>query len=170
MSAHEIETLTEASIRVLDRSEGLDHRSMFKNLYDFEGAFDTGFTRLRLMEILIKRRFAIPSREQAIANECVTDSARYGKIHLSTGGTASMKACIIAPSRLRIIWAPNPVVPSLCRGAMTCRPARRYATGILPIMEYSEMTENKRSDLLWDTGKELPEAGNAAISTETAIG
>jgi hypothetical protein len=58
VSMHEIESLTEASIRLLDRTEGLDHRSMFKSLYDFEGAFDTGFTRLRLLGILLKRRFA----------------------------------------------------------------------------------------------------------------
>ena len=58
MSMHEIEALTEASIRLLDRTEGLDHRSMFKSLYDFDGAFDTGFTRFRLMDILLKRRFA----------------------------------------------------------------------------------------------------------------
>jgi hypothetical protein len=41
MSMHEIESLTEASIRLLDCTDGLDHRSMFKSLYDFEGAFDT---------------------------------------------------------------------------------------------------------------------------------
>jgi hypothetical protein len=58
MGMHEIEALTEASIRLLDRTEGLDHRSLFKSLYDFEGAFDTGFTRLRLLDILLKRRFA----------------------------------------------------------------------------------------------------------------
>jgi hypothetical protein len=58
MGMHEIEALTEASIRLLDRTEGLDHRSMFKSLYDFEGAFDTGFTRFRLMDILLERRFA----------------------------------------------------------------------------------------------------------------
>src|SRR5215467_7121176 len=58
MSMHEIEALTEKSIRLLDRTEGLDHRSMFKSLYDFEGAFDTGFTRLRLLDILLKWRFA----------------------------------------------------------------------------------------------------------------
>jgi hypothetical protein len=58
MGMHEIEALTEVSIRLLDRTEGLDHRSMFKSLYDFEGAFDTGFTHFRLMDILLKRRFA----------------------------------------------------------------------------------------------------------------
>jgi hypothetical protein len=57
MGMHEIEALTEASIHILDRSEGLDHRSMFMSLYAFEGAFDTGFTRFRLMDILLKRQF-----------------------------------------------------------------------------------------------------------------
>jgi hypothetical protein len=58
MSMHEIEALTAGSIRLLDRYEGLDHRSMFKSLYDFERAFDTGFTRLEVLDILVKRRFA----------------------------------------------------------------------------------------------------------------
>jgi hypothetical protein len=60
MGMHEIEALTEASIRLLDHIEGLDHRSMFKSLYAFEdaGCFDAGFTRFRLMDILLKRRFA----------------------------------------------------------------------------------------------------------------
>jgi hypothetical protein len=52
---HEIKALTDASIRLLDRIERLDHRSIFKSLYDFEGAFDTGFTRFRLMDFLLKR-------------------------------------------------------------------------------------------------------------------
>ena len=58
MGMHEIERLTEKSIHLLDRYEGLDHRSMFKSLYDFERAFDTGFTRLEVLDILVKRRFA----------------------------------------------------------------------------------------------------------------
>ena len=57
MSMHEIEELQEASIRLLDRIEGLDHRSMFKRLYDFDAYFDTGFTHFRVMDILLKRRF-----------------------------------------------------------------------------------------------------------------
>jgi hypothetical protein len=32
MGAHDIEVLTQASMRLLDRTEGLDHRSMFKSL------------------------------------------------------------------------------------------------------------------------------------------
>ncbi len=40
MSMHEMEALAEASIRLLGPTEGLDHRSMFKSLYDLEGAFD----------------------------------------------------------------------------------------------------------------------------------
>jgi hypothetical protein len=40
MSMHEIEALTEASIRLLGHTEGLDHRSMFKSICDLEGAFD----------------------------------------------------------------------------------------------------------------------------------
>ena len=57
MSMHEIEELQEASIRLLDRIEGLDHRSMFKRLYDFDAFFDTGFTHFRVMDILLRRRF-----------------------------------------------------------------------------------------------------------------
>ena len=57
MSMHEIEELQEVSIRLLDRIEGLDHRSMFKRLYDFDALFDTGFTHFRVMDILLKRRF-----------------------------------------------------------------------------------------------------------------
>jgi hypothetical protein len=57
MGMHEIEALTARSIRLLDRYEGLDHRSMFRRLCDFERAFDTGFTRLDVLDILVKRRF-----------------------------------------------------------------------------------------------------------------
>jgi hypothetical protein len=58
MSMHEIEALTEESIRLLDHIEEVDHRSMFKCLYDFEGAFDTGLSRFSCMDILLKWRFA----------------------------------------------------------------------------------------------------------------
>src|SRR5215471_1039377 len=60
MSQHEIEDLLEESIRLLDRIEGLDHRSMFKRLYDLEASpcFDIAFTHFRVMDILLKRRFA----------------------------------------------------------------------------------------------------------------
>ena len=59
MSQHEIEDLLEESIRLLDRIEGLDHRSMFKRLYDLEASpcFDIAFTHFRVMDILLKRRF-----------------------------------------------------------------------------------------------------------------
>jgi hypothetical protein len=57
MSMHEIEDLQEETVRVLDRIEGLDHRSMFKRIYDLDAVFDTSFTHFRVMDILLKRRF-----------------------------------------------------------------------------------------------------------------
>jgi hypothetical protein len=57
MGMHDIEALVERSILFLDQINDVDHRSLFKSLYDFEGAFDTGFTRFRVMDILVKRRF-----------------------------------------------------------------------------------------------------------------
>jgi hypothetical protein len=58
MGMHEVEALVEVSIKFLDAIEDADHRSLFKSLYDFEGKFDTGFTRFRVMDVLLKRRFA----------------------------------------------------------------------------------------------------------------
>jgi hypothetical protein len=58
MSMHEFEALVEQSIIFLDKIEDLDHRSLFNSLYNFEAKFDTGFTRFRAMDRLLKRRFA----------------------------------------------------------------------------------------------------------------
>ncbi len=62
MGQHEYEYLTEASIKLLDQMTGIDHRSMFNCLYEFEGSFDTGFTLLSVQDILIKRRYVYAIR------------------------------------------------------------------------------------------------------------
>src|SRR5215468_11677479 len=62
MGQHEYEYLTEASIELLDQMTGIDHRSMFNCLYEFEGSVDTGFTLLSVQDILIKRRYVYAIR------------------------------------------------------------------------------------------------------------
>ena len=57
MSVHEVEWLSEQTIGTLDRVEDVDHRSLFKAVYEFDSMFDTKFTRFRVMDILLKRRF-----------------------------------------------------------------------------------------------------------------
>jgi len=61
MSMHEFENCVEESVRTLAasrRAKELDLRSLFKELYEFEGRYDTGFTRFRVIEILLEHRFA----------------------------------------------------------------------------------------------------------------
>jgi hypothetical protein len=58
MGMHEYEGIVEESICLPDRAADIDHRSLYKSLYDFEGCYDTGFTRFRVMDLLLKRRFA----------------------------------------------------------------------------------------------------------------
>lgn len=60
MSMHEIEDLVEGSIRVLDAHTSADDdrvRDAFAKLYAFQQEFDCGFTHLRVMDILLRRRF-----------------------------------------------------------------------------------------------------------------
>ncbi len=76
MGMHEFEWCVEGSIRTLaasPRVRGLDLRSLFKALYDFEGRYDTGFTRFNVIEILLKHRFAY-----AFKLEEHPDHGRYG--------------------------------------------------------------------------------------------
>lgn len=56
---HEFEDLVEQSVRCLEASErpGLDHRSLFKQLYAFQEQYDTGYTHGRVLDILEKHRF-----------------------------------------------------------------------------------------------------------------
>jgi hypothetical protein len=57
---HEFEDLVEETIRLLNASEQagkLDLRTMFWRLYQFQAAWDTGFTHFRVMDILLQRRF-----------------------------------------------------------------------------------------------------------------
>jgi hypothetical protein len=59
MSMHEFEYLVEASIVTLAerRPPGLDLRSAFWNLYQFQDKFDCGFTHFRVMDELLAHRF-----------------------------------------------------------------------------------------------------------------
>ncbi len=100
MSMHEMEALAEASIRLLGPTEGLDHRSMFKSLYDLEGAFD------RLFDILLKRRFAY---RMALGDHARRSSRTYRVIHRPNG--------IAQPIRLS---------PTGASDSFIARPARRY--------------------------------------------
>jgi hypothetical protein len=72
MGMHEIEALVAESIKFLDKVEGVDHRSLFKSLYDFEGKFDTGFTRFRVMDTLLKRHFTyrVPLEDHPQYEQC----------------------------------------------------------------------------------------------------
>jgi hypothetical protein len=56
---HEFEDLVEESVRCLDECDArhLDHRTLFKHLYDFQSQWDTGYTHFRVIEILLARRF-----------------------------------------------------------------------------------------------------------------
>ncbi|GAA3112161.1 hypothetical protein [Streptosporangium carneum] len=60
MSMHEIEDLVEGSVRVLDaRCPAGDPRARdwFGTLYRFQEGFDCSFTRFRVMDALLERRF-----------------------------------------------------------------------------------------------------------------
>ena len=61
MSIHELEYLVEDTIKVLDScitDETLDLRSIFHQLYEWQGAWDTGFTNFQVIDILIKHRYS----------------------------------------------------------------------------------------------------------------
>ncbi|MBT2771671.1 hypothetical protein J7J47_05395 [Halomonas sp. ISL-60] len=60
MSMHEFEDLVEMSINCLDQAgehSSLDLRALFWNLYQFQEAWDTGFTHLRVIDTLLKHKF-----------------------------------------------------------------------------------------------------------------
>jgi tetratricopeptide (TPR) repeat protein len=59
MSQHEFEDVVEQSINCIDRIEDpeTDFRSLIHTLYEFEAWWDTGFTNLRNIDVLVRRRF-----------------------------------------------------------------------------------------------------------------
>jgi len=60
MGMHEIEDLVEASVRLLDRGaadHGLDLRSLYWNLYDYQSGYDTGNTLFRVVDLLVRHRY-----------------------------------------------------------------------------------------------------------------
>ena len=60
MSMHEFEDLVEMSVRCLAQSQTKDSptlRSLFWNLYQFQEEWDTGFTQLRVLYILLEHRY-----------------------------------------------------------------------------------------------------------------
>lgn len=60
MSMHEFEDLVEMSVRCLaesDTKESSELRNLFWNLYQFQEQWDTGFTHLRVLDILLKHKF-----------------------------------------------------------------------------------------------------------------
>ncbi len=60
MSMHEFEDLTELSINRLQESNriDLDYRSIFYTLYDFQSWWDTGSTEFKVINTLVKRKYA----------------------------------------------------------------------------------------------------------------
>jgi hypothetical protein len=60
MSMHEIEALTEASVRAYSRSgrPAAERRSRYWNLFEYERRYDTGFTRFRTMDELLAVGYA----------------------------------------------------------------------------------------------------------------
>ncbi|MFJ4688782.1 hypothetical protein [Streptomyces sp. NPDC088789] len=61
MSMHEIEDLVADSVRVLDLHTPSDDarvRDWFAVLYGFQGRYDCSFTHFRVMDILLRRRYA----------------------------------------------------------------------------------------------------------------
>jgi hypothetical protein len=59
MSQHEVEELVELSVRALAASgrPQQELRSLYWNLFEYEGLFDTGFTQLRTIDDLVAARF-----------------------------------------------------------------------------------------------------------------
>ena len=59
MSMHEIESLVEDSIRILEKTTKSipEKRNLIYNLYNFQARYDTGYTHFRLAEILKKNQF-----------------------------------------------------------------------------------------------------------------
>jgi hypothetical protein len=60
MSMHEIEDLVESTVRLIAASapaSGLDLRTLFWNLYNYQSGFDTGNTLFRVAPILVKHRY-----------------------------------------------------------------------------------------------------------------
>lgn len=60
MSQHEFEELVEHSVRLIDdraEARGLDARSIFYSLFQFQNCWDTGFTHFRVFDELLSHRF-----------------------------------------------------------------------------------------------------------------
>jgi len=59
MSQHEVEELVELSVRALAASgrPQQELRSLYWNLFEYEGLFDTGFTQFRTIDDLVAARF-----------------------------------------------------------------------------------------------------------------
>jgi len=60
MGMHQIESLVEESVRLLDRgahNRSLDMRSLLWNLYDYQRGYDTGNTLFRVATILVRHRY-----------------------------------------------------------------------------------------------------------------
>jgi len=112
MSMHEIEELQEVSIRLLDRIDGLDHRSMFKRLYDFDAYFDTGFTHFRVMDILLKRRFYY--------RMALEDHPDYAQFKDALEGIRKEDFSSIARDPSTKYSATNPVVAHWSEGQLYC--------------------------------------------------
>src|SRR5262249_57598766 len=115
MSMHEIEELQEVSIRLLDRIEGLDHRSMFKRLYDFDALFDTGFTHFRVMDILLKRRFYY--------RMALEDHPDYAQFKDALEGIRKEDFSPIARDPSTKYTATNPVLAYCTERQLYCQPA-----------------------------------------------
>lgn len=60
MSMHEIESLIETTIRVIDKSSesSSQKRNLIWNAYNLQNNFDCSFTHFRLMDILLNNQFA----------------------------------------------------------------------------------------------------------------
>ena len=109
---YEIEDAVEGAIRALDRSaEPLDHRSIYHCLYAFEETFGVGFTRSRVMEILVARRFTyrFGLDEHPDAPGCLAALTRLGGFGL-------------VGEDPRALWDPvdNPVAGYIESGQLCC--------------------------------------------------
>ncbi|MCF2531630.1 hypothetical protein [Yinghuangia soli] len=61
MSLHEIEDMVADSVRLLDAHSAPDDdrvRDWYAALYEFQGQFDCSFTHFRVMDVLLRRRYA----------------------------------------------------------------------------------------------------------------
>ena len=97
MSMHEFEDLVEDTVRFLSSipmwTGGLDLRSTFWDLYEFQSAWDTGFTHFRVLDLLVEQRFAyrfhLADHPEYILHRACFDQLKPDEYRIELPGTGA---------------------------------------------------------------------------------